>query len=139
MCPNFLEPRSNLFFSGLRGLDVILTNLLFNERSADQLLQGAARSEFPESDSAWVENGKLNLVFDVTGENGLMIHNSYYPIQRYRSAILGIWIRCLCIPHGETCGDNKCKYPRLPSKDRYWEYAILSHQKVCPRLKKKLK
>jgi len=64
--------------------------LLFDERAANQLLQGPARSEFPEPGSAWVENGKLNLVFDIAGENCLMIYDRYHAIQRYRSALL--WI-----------------------------------------------
>jgi len=71
-------------------------DLLFDEGTANQLLQGPRCGELAKSGSTRIENGELNLVFDITGQNSFVIHNCYDAVQSYRSGFSWAWISCLC-------------------------------------------
>jgi len=151
---------------GLRrvgGLDVFLTNLLLDEGAADQLVEGTRGSEDAQSAAAGVKNGDADFVIDVAGQDGLIVDYSYHAVDDYggrcRKRLREGLNRCEAKNYAPkqqvnrmgvgswspTLATEKSRKDGAPSRVSEAGYAIepvydrIAHQKLCPRLKKKLK
>jgi hypothetical protein len=58
---------------GLDGFDVLLADLLLDERAADQLIERLLPRDLDLEDGVGIENGEADLVIEVAGQDDVLI------------------------------------------------------------------
>jgi hypothetical protein len=80
---NFGETGFDIGLGWVGGLKVFLANLLLDESTADQLVEGPRAGENTETAAAGVKNRKADFVVDIAGEDGLVVDYRDYAIEDY--------------------------------------------------------
>jgi len=126
---------------GLRRFDgeyVFASNLLLNEGAGDQLLQSPLRGENAESGLTGVEHRQADLVIDVAGQDGVIVDNRNDAVEDHGWS--GGWRLCRDLrKSGQREANRQDRTAAWTGCVRKPNWGPISHQKVCPRLKKKLK
>jgi hypothetical protein len=125
---------------GFRSLQVLLPYLLLDEGAADQLFERLFGSENTEAGLGRVKNRQANLLVHVAGQDGLVVDHGHHAVKHNG---LG-WRRLLGQNGSESCqgeaqGNGRGRATQAGVRDAEAKMGPVGHQKVCPRLKKKLK
>ena len=160
---NLVEPRVHFIRRRLDSRHVFLTNLLLDERAADELLERTLRRERALTNELWIENRETDFVVDVAGQDGVLVDDRDDTVEDDgggRVWLLGDGRRQSRKEQRKSerfrrsgprksnrrsfnyaCRDGAPRFAQDDSRlagscDSNW--GALIHQKACPRLKKKL-
>jgi hypothetical protein len=111
-----------------------------DERAANEAIERLLRRFFFDQVSTRIKNGDLQFVLEIACQNRLAIHDGNDAIDGDFLAAGGDTLALLSVSRrkpGEKRGDAEPS----PIAESDWQtiYAGTAHQKVCPKLKKKLK
>ena len=70
---DLMQARIDFLLRGLDGFDVLLADLLLDERAADQLIERLLPRELDLEDGVGIENGEADLVIEVAGQDDVLV------------------------------------------------------------------
>jgi hypothetical protein len=129
---NLHDPVIDLGLRRLNDLLILLANLLLDEGAADQLVESDRGRENAKPATGRVEHGKSNFVVQVAGQDGLIVDDGDNVIEHDGFGWNG-WLRRL------GAGSGRGQGSQAKRREKQTNWSPVAHQKLCPRLKKKLK